>query len=134
MKCSQSPHRQYGATERRNYKLPNQSFAHHLHHFRLLQVVALHCCMYGKHLTRQFSVSNWFDVLAVWLLLSLPPSCDCMPHPPNASARDELLLGEEVLLLQWLVLQNCQGSLSISCEPLEESQMVVSPLEDCCHC
>ena len=32
-------------------ELPIQSFAHHLRHCRLLQVVALHCCMYGKHLT-----------------------------------------------------------------------------------
>ena len=27
-KCSQSPHRQYGATQHRNHKLPIQSFAH----------------------------------------------------------------------------------------------------------
>ena len=125
LKCFQSPHRQYGATQRRNHKLPIQSFAHHLCHCRLLQVVALHCCMYGKHLTCQFSVSNWFDVLAVWLLLSLLPSSDYMPHPPNASARDKLLLGEEVPLLQWLAEKNCQGSHTISCELLEESQMVV---------
>ena len=28
LKCSQSPHRQYGATQHRNHKLPIQSFAH----------------------------------------------------------------------------------------------------------
>ena len=89
LKCFQSPHRQYGATQHRNHKLLIESFAHHLHHCRLLQVVSLHCCMYDKHLTCQFSVSNWFDVLAIWLLLSLSPSCDYMPHPPNALATDE---------------------------------------------
>ena len=73
----------------------------------------------------QFSVSNWFDVLADWLLLSLAPSCKYMPHPPNASARDELLLGKEVPLLQLLAEQNCQGSCFISCELLEESQIMV---------
>lgn len=30
-----------------------QSFAHHLRHCRLLQVVALRCCMQGQHLTCQ---------------------------------------------------------------------------------
>ena len=125
LKCFQYAHRQYGATQHRNHRLPIQSFAHHLRQCRLLQVVALHCCMYGKHLTCQQSVPNWFDVLTVWLLLSLFHSCDYMPHPPNASAREELLLGEEVPLLQWLAEQNCQGSISISCELLEESHMVV---------
>ena len=30
-----------------------QSFAHHLRHCRLLQVVAFRCCMQGQHLTCQ---------------------------------------------------------------------------------
>lgn len=30
-----------------------QSFVHHLRHCRLLQVVALRCCMQGQHLTCQ---------------------------------------------------------------------------------
>ena len=64
LKCFQSPHRQYGATQHMNHKLPIQSFAHHLRHCRLLQVVALHCCMYGKHLTcqgisRATSIRRW---------------------------------------------------------------------------
>ena len=49
LKCSQSAHGQYGATQQRDHKLPIQSFADHLRHCCLLQVVALHCCKYGKH-------------------------------------------------------------------------------------
>ena len=98
----QSPHRQYGATQHRNHKLPIQSIGHHLRHCCLLQMMAHHCCMYRKHLTCLFSAPNSFNVLAIWLLLSLPPTCDYMPHPPNASARDKLLLGKKCLFSEFV--------------------------------
>ena len=73
-------------------------------------MVALHCCMYRKHLTCQFTVSNWFNLLAVSLLLSLPPTCDYMPPPPNASARDELLLGKKCLFSEFTqVMENLES-------------------------